>query len=224
MAHPKVQFSTQVRAASGIGLGDAQLIAAMLAGDERAFRAFFDAYFPRVYRFALLRLAGDDDLAKEVVQATLVKAMRHLAGYRQEAALFSWLCQICRRQIVDQVRAREREAKHVVLLDGSAAARAILELVEAPAADEPQHIYDTAESRQLVHSVLAALPGRYGQVLELKYIDGRTVEEIGATLGIGQTAAQSMLARARPAFRTALEALFGAGAKDLLAGMRGRLT
>jgi RNA polymerase sigma-70 factor (ECF subfamily) len=224
MAHPKVQFSTQVRAASGIGPGDAQLIAAMLAGDERAFRAFFDAYFPRVYRFALLRLAGDDDLAKEVVQATLVKAMRHLAGYRQEAALFSWLCQICRRQIVDQVRAREREAKHVVLLDGSAAARAILELVEAPAADEPQHIYDTAESRQLVHSVLAALPGRYGQILELKYIDGRTVEEIGATLGIGQTAAQSMLARARPAFRTALEALFGAGAKDLLAGMRGRLT
>jgi RNA polymerase sigma-70 factor, ECF subfamily len=204
--------------------GDAQLIAAMLAGDERAFRAFFDAYFPRVYRFALLRLGGDDDVAKEVVQATLIKAMRHLAGYRREAALFSWLCQICRRQIVDHVRAREREAKYVVLLDGSAAARAILDLVEAPAADEPQHVYDTAESCRLVRSVLDALPGRYGQVLELKYIDGRTVEEIGEALGIGQTAAQSMLARARPAFREALETLFGAGAKDVVASMRGRPT
>jgi RNA polymerase sigma-70 factor (ECF subfamily) len=204
--------------------GDARLIAAMLAGDERAFGDFFDAYFPRVYRFALLRLGGDEDAAKEVVQATLIKAMRHLGGYRHEAALFSWLCQICRRQIVDHVRAREREAKHVVLLDGTGAARAILELVEAPSADEPQHVYDTAESRQLVHSVLATLPGRYGQVLELKYIDGRTVEEIGKALGIGQTAVQSMLARARPAFREALEALFGAGAKDVIAGMRGSST
>jgi len=203
---------------------DAELIAAMLAGDERAFRAFFDTYFPRIYRFALLRLGGDEDVAKEVVQSTLIKAMRSLGGYRQEAALFSWLCQICRRQIVDHVRARERQARHIVLLDGSAAARGMLELVEAPAADEPQQVYDAAEARRLVQSVLAALPGRYGEVLEWKYIDGRSVEEIGEFLGIGQTAAQSMLARARTAFREALETVFGPGARDVLAGMGGKMT
>src|SRR5215216_2167016 len=87
---------------------DRELIAAMLAGDEAAFRSFFTAYFPRVFRFALPRLNGEVEAAKEVVQATLSKAMRNLAGYRGEAALFSWLCQICRRQIVDYLRANRR--------------------------------------------------------------------------------------------------------------------
>ena len=71
---------------------DRELIAAMLAGDEAAFRSFFTAYFPRVYRFALPRLSGEAEAAKEVVQATLTKAMRNLAGYRGEAALCSAGC------------------------------------------------------------------------------------------------------------------------------------
>ena len=62
-----------------------ELIAGMLKGDERAFTAFFDSYFPRVYRFALPRLGGDADATAEVVQATLVKAMRKLGDYRGEA-------------------------------------------------------------------------------------------------------------------------------------------
>jgi len=47
------------------------------------------------------------------------------------------------------------------------------------------------------------------------------VEQIGQRLGIGHTAAQSMLARARVAFREALETVFGATAYDVLSGLRG---
>ena len=46
--------------------------------------------------------------ARDVVQATLTKAMRKLADYRGEAALFTWLCQICRSQIADHVRTQRR--------------------------------------------------------------------------------------------------------------------
>ena len=52
-----------------------QLIQRMLAGDEQAFEAFFNAYFARVYRFALPRLNGDTDATREVVQAALAKAI-----------------------------------------------------------------------------------------------------------------------------------------------------
>jgi RNA polymerase sigma-70 factor (ECF subfamily) len=199
---------------------DSALIAAMLAGDEAAFRAFFDAYFPRVYRFALPRLGNDAEACKEVVQSTLVKAMRGLAGFRGEAALFSWLCQICRRQIVDHVRANRRHVKNVVLIDDSPELSEALESIAAPAADEPAHGYGTAETRRLVQSVLDRLPARYGDVLEWKYIDGRSVEEIGDLLGVGHVAAQSLLARARVAFREAVETVFGSTASDVLAGMR----
>ena len=200
---------------------DASLVRQMLAGEDRAFRLFFDTYFPRVYRFALPRLAGSVDAAREVVQATLTKAIRNLDRYRGEAALFSWLCQICRHEIVDYLRAHKRHSERVVLIDDSPELQAAMETIQAPLADDPAHRYGNAETRRLVQSVLDRLPPRYGDILEWKYIEGRTVEEIGQLLGVGHTAAQSLLARARVAFREGLETVFGATAQDVLAGMLG---
>jgi len=198
---------------------DARLVQQMLAGDERAFTAFFETYFPRIYRFALPRLGRNPDVAKDVVQATLVKAMRKLGDYRGEAALFTWLCQICRREIADHVRSQRRHADKVLLIEDSDEVRAALESVEAPPGDDPLRRADSAELRQLVHAVLDRLPNRYGEALEWKYVEGRSVEEIGDRLGIGHTAAQSLLARARLAFREGVEAVFGASAADVLASL-----
>jgi RNA polymerase sigma-70 factor, ECF subfamily len=200
---------------------DADLVASMLTGDEVAFRQFFNGYFPRLFRFAMPRVGNDADDAKEVVQSTLIKAMRNLADYRGDAALFSWLCQICRRQIIDHLRATRRHDDRLVLVEDSNEMRAVLESVAAPAAAEPAHGYTAEETRRLVQSVLDRLPGRYGDVLELKYIEGCSVEEIAQTLGLGQVAVQSMLARARVAFRDALETVFGSTAGDVLAGLSG---
>jgi RNA polymerase sigma-70 factor (ECF subfamily) len=198
---------------------DLALVRAMLAGDEPAFRHFFETYFPRVYRFALPRLAGDVEAAKEVVQASLTKAIRSLASYRSDAALFTWLCQICRSQIVDHLRASKRFSDRIVLIDDSPDLRAALESVEAPAEDGPAQRLSRAQTRALVQSVLDRLPARYGDVLEWKYIEGRSVEEIGDLLGVGHAAAQSMLARARSAFRDALETVFGSTPHDVLTEM-----
>jgi RNA polymerase sigma-70 factor (ECF subfamily) len=199
---------------------DRSLVAAMRNGDAAAFRMFFDTYFPRVYRFALHRLGGDVEAGKEVVQSTLIKAMRSLAGFRGEAALFSWLCQICRHQIVDYLRIHKRHADHIVLIDDNAQLRGALESIKAPAADEPLHAYEASQTRRLVQFVLDRLPSRYGDVLEWKYVEGRGVAEIGELMGIGHTAAQSVLARARTAFREALRTTFGSTARDILASMR----
>ena len=196
-----------------------ELIAGMLKGDERAFTAFFDSYFPRVYRFALPRLGGDADATAEVVQATLVKAMRKLADFRNEASLFTWVCQICRHEIVDWLRARHRHSDKVVLMDDSPELRAAVDAIAAPETEEPANRYSAAETRRLVRSVLDRLPPRYGDALEMKYVEGLSVEEIGVELGIGTTATQSLLARARVAFRDALESVFGAAAQDVLASL-----
>jgi RNA polymerase sigma-70 factor (ECF subfamily) len=193
-----------------------QLVERLLAGDERAFSTFFNDYFPRIYRFALPRVNRDADLAKDVVQGTLIKAVRGLKGFRGDSALFTWLCQICRREIVDQLRKQRRRSDQVVLIDDSPEIRAVLESIEAPSSTEPMSRQDAAELQRIVHAVLDRLPARYGEALELKYIEGRSVEEIGDRLGIGHTAAQSLLARARVAFRDGMEAVFGAAAGDVL--------
>lgn len=196
------------------------LVKSMLAGDERAFNAFFTDFFPRVYRFVLPRVAGDADTAKEVVQATLVKAMRNLAQFRGDAALFSWVCQIGRNEISDCLRAKKRYSDRVVPIDEHPDVLAALESLAAPASDEPPERYSHEETRRLVQAVLDRLPDRYGDVLEWKYVEGRSVEEIGERLGVGHVAAQSMLARARVAFREALETVFGSTAADVLSDMR----
>jgi RNA polymerase sigma-70 factor (ECF subfamily) len=197
---------------------DQQLIQRMLAGDERAFEAFFNAYFARVYRFALPRLNGDVEAAKEVVQSTLGKAMRRLADFRGESGLFTWICQICRHEVVDYIRARQR-SRHVVLIDDQPELRMAIESIEAPEEYDLVKNYGRAETGQLVRAVLDRLPSAYGDALEWKYIEGHTVEVIGERLGIGTTAAQSLLARARVAFREALEQVFGADAADIAAGL-----
>ncbi len=195
------------------------LVQAMLAGDEPAFQSFFTRFFPRVYRFALPRLARDADAAQDVAQATLIKAMQALPGFRGEAALFTWLCQICRREVVNHLRAQGRHDDHIVLLEDDAGIRAALEMVEAPPGEQPPCRYDARQTRQLLRTVLDRLPGSYGDALEWKYVEGLSVEEIGTRLGIGRVAAQSLLARAREAFRDALETVFGAEARDILAGL-----
>ncbi|MCP5140646.1 MAG: RNA polymerase sigma factor [Chromatiales bacterium] len=196
-----------------------ELIAAMLKGDERAFTAFFDSYFPRVYRFALPRLGGDADAAAEVVQATLVKAMRKLADFRGDASLFTWVCQICRHEVVDWLRVQRRHADKIVLMEDSPELRAAVEAIAAPEMEEPGSRYSQTETRRLIRSVLDRLPPRYGDALEMKYVEGLSVDEIGVELGIGTIATQSLLARARVAFRDALESVFGAAAQDVLASL-----
>ena len=198
-----------------------QLVGAMLAGDERAFTTFFDTYFPRVYRFALPRLGADAEACKEVVQSTLIKAMRNLASWRGEAALFTWVSQICRHEIADYLRAHKRQAGRVVMIEDSPEMRQVFESIAAPAADGPMQVHSAEETRRLIQSVLDRLPARYGDVLEWKYVEGESVEQIGERLGIGHTAAQSMLARARNAFREALETVFGATIDDVLGGLHG---
>ena len=197
---------------------DPQLIRRMLAGDERAFETFFNGYFPRVYRFALPRLNGDVDATRTIVQATLEKAIRKLESFRGESGLFTWICQICRNEIVDYIRA-ERRMRHVVLIDDQPELRAAVESIEAPEEFDLVKSYGRAESARLVRVVLDRLPSGYGDALEWKYIEGESVETIGERLGIGTTAAQSLLARARRAFREGLERVFGADAADIASGL-----
>jgi RNA polymerase sigma-70 factor, ECF subfamily len=191
------------------------LVRRMLAGEERAFTAFFDAYFSRLYRFALPRLNTDSQAAREVVQAALTKAMRRLADYRGEAALFTWLCQICRREVVDYLRAHKRYSERVVLIEDSEELRAAIDSIEAPEEFDVARSYRKEELGRMVRTVLDRLPAHYGDALEWKYVEGRSVEEIGELLGIGHTAAQSLLARARESFRQAVETVFGAAARDI---------
>jgi len=180
----------------------------MLAGDECAFEAFFEGHFPRLFRFALARLDGRAAVAEDVVQATLCRAIDKLHTYRAEAALFTWLCTLCRHEIADHFR-REGAGVEVALVEDAPEVRAVLDSLGAASSDHPECAVRRRELARLVHVVLDALPARYADVLEWKYLMDLPVNEIARRLDVGPKAAESMLTRARHAFRDGFAAVAG---------------
>jgi RNA polymerase sigma-70 factor, ECF subfamily len=183
------------------------LVRRMRAGEEAAFDQFFEGHFSRLYRFALARMNQDADAAEDVVQVTLCKAVDSLKGYRFEAGMFTWLCTICRHEIAAYYERRGRRPEPVSLAEDSPEVRAALDSLTAPHEPDPERQMLHKDVARLVQVTLDALPSSYGDALEWKYVQGLSVKEIAARLNLGIKAAESLLTRAREAFRGGYTAL-----------------
>lgn len=186
---------------------DLQLARRVLAGDRDAFDGFFRQHFPRLYRFVLLRVERDADAAQDLCQQVLERAIRRLAAFRGEASLLTWLCQIARHEIADYWEHCARDRHRHLSYDQDDLLRHALESLEVEASAAPEALREQSDLHLLVQSVLDHLPGRYGDALEWKYVEGLAGEEIAARLGLTAEAAHSMLARARRAFRVEFQAV-----------------
>jgi RNA polymerase sigma-70 factor (ECF subfamily) len=186
---------------------DRSLAGRVAAGDRPAFDEFFREYFPRLYRFTLSRVDNDPDLAEEVVQRTMCIVVRKMGSYRGEALLFTWLCQICRNEMNAVFRQRGIEAPADVPIEDHPSVQAALESLGA---DEyrPEAMQRREEIARFVRGTLDYLPENYAIALEMKYIKGNSVAEIAERLGVGEKAAESVLSRARVAFRESFRTLW----------------
>jgi len=188
-------------------LGDKLLTRRMLAGDESAFEEFFATNFPALYRFALARMDRNADEAEEVAQATLCAAINKLHTYRGEASLLTWLCTFCRHEISAFYRKHKRQPQAADLFEESGEVAAALDSLAALAGGGPEDDLHRNEVAGLVQLTLDRLPGRYGDALEWKYVEGLSVRSIAERLGLSPKAAESLLTRARVAFRDGFASL-----------------
>ena len=186
---------------------DRALARDVASGDAAAFDAFFKEYFPRLFRFALGRVENDPALAEEVVQRTMCIVVRKMGSYRGEALLFTWLCQICRNEMSAVYRQRGDRYRADIPIDDHPAVQAALESMW-PDDLRPETAQRQEEIAQFVHATLQQLPARYARVLELKYVDGDSVAEIARELDLSEKATESLLTRARKAFRDGFQTLW----------------
>lgn len=173
-----------------------ELVNRMRSGDEAAFETFAGHYIPALYRFAVVRLHNERELTREIVQATVCKVFENLSSYRGDAPLFTWLCACCRNEIGGYFR--RRQGKTFVDLDEAGA------MTTGSNAEEQMM---ESEANNLVHVTLDHLPPRYSTALRLKYVEGLPVREIASRMDIGSKAAESLLTRAREAFRVLFDEL-----------------
>jgi RNA polymerase sigma-70 factor, ECF subfamily len=181
-------------------LDEQDLVDRMRRGEQRAFDQFFDAYAARLGAFAARRSALDAAAIEDVVQVTMINAMRGLSGFRGGSALFTWLCQICRNHLADMRRKAGRQPP-VQSLDALTAAKPLATLLELTDFRDPLDECAQDSTRGAVRRAVNQLPTTYARILELRYGDDLTVPEIARLLELSESAAESRLVRARQAFR-----------------------
>ncbi len=185
---------------------DRALVRRMRAGEAAAFEEFFEANIQGLYRFALVRVGHDVELARDISQAAICRGIERLETYRGEAPLFSWLCSICRFEITGHFRKLRRRPLEVELPEDGLEARGSLESLSFELGD-PEDQALRREIGRLVHVTIDNLPPHYRSVLVWKYVDGLSVREIGERLAVSVKAAESLLTRARQTFRDGYSSL-----------------
>jgi RNA polymerase sigma-70 factor, ECF subfamily len=168
------------------------LARALRRGEAAALATFCATYLDAVYAFIYYRVGGDRQATEDIAQETFLAAFEALEGYDGRAALLTWLCGIARHKVGDHYRRRQRLER----------ARLALERLPDVAA-EPTDRLERDELRQRVLTTLHDLPPHYQQVLALKYLDRLSGRQLADHLGASEEAVESLLARARAAFRRA---------------------
>jgi RNA polymerase sigma-70 factor (ECF subfamily) len=180
-----------------------------LAGRPEAVQALADAALLPLFRFSFHRVGGNRHLCEEVVQETLLRALRDLDRYdpgRCGNNIFPWLTGLARNEI-HRVLGREKNAVSLeqlwTRLDQDL--RAIITRLESQ--EFPDSLLERQETRALVNATMAQLPPHYRQALEAKYVDGQSVRDIALDGRQTEKAVESLLGRARQAFRETFLAL-----------------
>jgi RNA polymerase sigma-70 factor, ECF subfamily len=173
-------------------LDEPGLARALRRGDEAALAAFCATYLDSVFGFIYYRVGGDRQVAEDIAQETFLAAFEALERYDGRANLSTWLCGIARHKVGDHYRRRQRLEQ----------ARLALERLPDLAA-EPTDRLERDELRQRVLATLRSLPAHYQEVLTLKYLDRLSGRQLAHHLGLSEDAAESLVGRARGAFRRA---------------------
>ncbi len=172
----------------------------VIQNDETAFEAVMRQHNGRLFRVARAILK-DDAEAEDALQDAYLEAYRHLAEFRGEAQLSTWLTRIVVNQSLMRLRRQKRE-RVVVPFDGPE------EREEVEVADEnaepPSSAVLRAEVRRVLEQRIDELPVAFRTVFVMREVEDMTVDETAECLGIPPATVRTRLFRARSLLRTAL--------------------
>ncbi len=180
-----------------------------LAGNPPAIDTLAQAALGPLYRFCFYRVGRNRHLCEEVVQETMLRAIRELDRYEPERAqgnIFPWLAGLARNEI-RRVLARENAAVSLETLWNrmDEQLRELFGRLES----EPfgAELLARDETREIVGATMSQLPPHYRDALEAKYVNGQSVHQMAADRGLSEKTVESQLTRARKAFRAMFLAL-----------------
>lgn len=185
-------------------LDEEALVAALRAGDERAFETMVRMFGGRLLAVAR-RITRNEEDARDAVQSAYLSAFRSLDAFEGGCQLSTWLHRIVVNMALMRLRSRRRKPEESIDLllptfkeDGH-------HVEQFAEWSTPAHaLLEREETRAKVRACIDQLPGNYREVLVLRDIEELTTEEVARTLSITRTAVKVRLHRARQALSTLL--------------------
>jgi RNA polymerase sigma-70 factor (ECF subfamily) len=189
-------------------LPDADVARLAQQGREAAFRELVRRYERPVFSL-VFRMVRDSATAEDLAQDTFIKVLNHIDKYRPEFKFSSWLFKIANNVAIDHLRRRQLDT---ISMDGSpnAATAADVEATSFDIADKSESALEVMEAKELGSSIeraIGALRPEYRSCIMLRHVEGRSYEEIAATLDLPLGTVKTYIHRARHQLREALEHL-----------------
>jgi RNA polymerase sigma-70 factor (ECF subfamily) len=161
-------------------------------GDERAFALIVRAYEAPIFNY-VLRMIGDRALAEDLTQDVFLRVFRGLRGYSRQARFTTWLFQVAKNRVIDEIRAMERRPRTLVAIEDAPQ----LEVVDAP--------IEQSEAIEILLSEVDKLSPDLKEALLLRDIVGLSYNEIANTLDVTLATVKWRIFKAREEVQQALE-------------------
>lgn len=182
---------------------DLGAVARARSGDGDAFRVLVERHSRSVFRLAY-RMTGNEQDAEDVVQETFLRAYRNLARFDERATFGTWLYRIASNYSLDVIRARKRTEEHHSSSETEQSAALDSARDQGPG---PEGIVYGRQLREQLTAAMAELSPQERTAFVLRHFEGFSIEEIGATLSLADSAAKNSIFRAVRKLRRALEPL-----------------
>ncbi|MDT7689501.1 MAG: polymerase sigma-70 factor, subfamily [Acidobacteriota bacterium] len=185
-----------------------QFLERLKSGEAAAFDRLVEERHGDIYAL-LCRLTEDPEEARDLTQETFLQAFRHLASFRGDADLRTWLYRIAVNQARNRWRWwKRRQRDRTLSLDAPAN-----ESQDAPlsaglvneSAEDPERQALARERERALHAALKTLSRSYREVIVLRDIEGLSYEEVALALDLNVGTVKSRLSRGRNELRRRLE-------------------
>jgi RNA polymerase sigma-70 factor (ECF subfamily) len=184
-----------------------QFLERLRAGEAAAFNRLVEERHGEIYAL-LYRLTEDPEEARDLAQETFLQAFRHLASFRGDADLRTWLYRIAVNQARNRWRWwKRRRRDRTVSLDAPASEEYDAPLSAGLAGDasaDPERQTLARERERALHAALRTLSRPYREVIVLRDIEGLSYEEVALALDLNVGTVKSRLSRGRDELRRRL--------------------
>ena len=178
------------------------IIAQALAGDQKAYTVLVERHRAAVYH-VIHRIVHHDEIARDLVQETFMKAFSSLASYRSEYRFSTWLYKIAANSSIDHLRKKRIQAlsldRPIDTGDGT------MEIEVPDNSFNPELALVRKQQRFSIEEAIDSLPPKYREVIVYRHKDDKSYEEIADLLGIPVGTVKARIFRARELLKRKLK-------------------